>query len=80
MAKYPPLNAQEDLSNDYPLTDRFDCDTSKVYEKSKSVHTLRPSDIEIVGAFGDSLTVNINFINLIIELISFITNNVIKGW
>lgn len=34
----------------------FECDTSKYYPKATSVHELRPSDIEIIAAFGDSIT------------------------
>jgi hypothetical protein len=37
----------------------FDCDTTGLTSKStpRSVHALKPGDIQAVGAIGDSLTV-----------------------
>jgi len=34
----------------------FNCDTSVRYPEATSVHALRPSDIKIMGAYGDSIT------------------------
>lgn len=37
---------------------KFPCDVTKARssERPKSVHRLRPGDIDVVGAMGDSLT------------------------
>ena len=41
---------------DYQLEDDFICDVSDANKTPTSVHGLRPSDIKVVAALGDSIT------------------------
>ncbi|XP_043206266.1 phospholipase B1, membrane-associated-like, partial [Amphibalanus amphitrite] len=57
--------------NQKPLKQRLDCPAgySQPYEPPTSVHRLRPGDIRVVGAMGDSLTAaNGAFSTLIIDV------------
>jgi hypothetical protein len=48
------------LQRQFSLNESFFCDLNKPERRSKtvptSVHKLRPGDIDIIGALGDSLT------------------------
>lgn len=44
---------------DYKPSTEFSCNTSGSWEKAESVHKLRPSDIKVVAALGDSITAGV---------------------
>jgi hypothetical protein len=42
------------------LRNVFTCNTANTSPKATNVHALKPNDIDIIGAIGDSLTVKID--------------------
>lgn len=52
------LQEKKAFQEEFPQSFQFPCNVSKVKTSSnpKSVHELRPSDIKIIGALGDSLS------------------------
>lgn len=43
------------MSMPFPCANRTGLGIGRSYEKPKSVHRLRPGDIDVIGAMGDSL-------------------------
>ena len=51
------MNEKVNKINDQSISSTFNCKVES-FPKSSSINALRPTDIDVIGAIGDSLTVN----------------------